>query len=308
MTPVSKEKAVLELGQALSGEKEFNTTFEIKTPQGARRMIGGRGKVFRDADGKPTVMYGINWDRTEEVNLAKNLELEKAKALQSARLASLGELSAGVAHEINNPLAVILGHLEMLDKLVDSPEKFQAKILILKKGVDRIAKIVSSLQKFSRTHESRPHQPFLLQNILREAMTFTEDRLQKMGIVIKVPENSEAQLICDELEMSQVFINLFNNAADAIKNLPEKWIEVQILNTAQGPKIIFRDSGPGISNEIQDKIFNPFFTTKPVGKGTGLGLSIVKGIVESHGGQISLRASDSHTCFEIQFPLFVAAS
>lgn len=102
--------------------------------------------------------------------------------------------------------------------------------------------------------------------------------------------------------MEQVFVNLINNAIDAVTSLSEKWVTIQLQEMDGRAVLRIRDSGPRIRPEIQQKLFQPFFTTKPVGQGTGLGLSIVKGILDEHQATIELVADDPHTCFEIRFP------
>ncbi|MFN8845228.1 MAG: PAS domain-containing protein, partial [Bdellovibrionales bacterium] len=158
LTNETREKAILELELALKGEKEFNTTFEIKVKNGRTKHIGGRGQVLRSESGEPIMMYGLNWDRTKEVELKKTVEQERSKAIHNSKLASLGEMSAGVAHEINNPLAVIMGSIPLLNKYKNDPTKFDEKLAAIKKSGERIAKIVKGLSKFARTAENAPHQ------------------------------------------------------------------------------------------------------------------------------------------------------
>jgi len=114
----AKQEAVKELKLALEGKKEFNSTFQITTPKGKIKYIGGRGKVIRNESGSPLMMYGINWDRTKEVELEQELQIERARALHNSKLASIGQLAAGVGHEINNPLAIISGQVNILDYVV----------------------------------------------------------------------------------------------------------------------------------------------------------------------------------------------
>lgn len=159
LTPESKEVAVKELGQALSGEKEFDTVFEIQTRSKEKRFISGRGKVIRDGSGNAIMMYGVNTDVTDNKRLEAELQTERMKSIRSAKLASLGEMSAGVAHEINNPLAIIAGSAALLRKYQQHPEKFEDKIKAILKSCDRISKIVSGLKKFSRSGD-KPGRKF----------------------------------------------------------------------------------------------------------------------------------------------------
>jgi C4-dicarboxylate-specific signal transduction histidine kinase len=211
-------------------------------------------------------------------------------------------MSAGIAHEINNPLTIICGTVLTLPKFVNNPEQLAAKIESIQSASERIAKIVRSLRKFSRTSDKSDYKLHSLSVIVKEAVVLTDVRARPHSTKVEVDCQSECDVLCDEIEMEQVFINLINNAVDAVKVLSEKWVRLQIQEVGGCVVIRIRDSGPRISPEIQQKLFQPFFTTKEVGQGTGLGLSIVKGILDEHRATIELVADDPHTCFEIRFP------
>ncbi len=236
---------------------------------------------------------------------SQELELKHKSLVHKDKLASLGEMSAGVAHEINNPLAVIVGTIPLLKKYKNDELKFEEKSQVLLKSAARIEKIVKGLKKFSRTSTSELHKIHLLLEIINEAVLITEAKLKRHFITIKVNVDSNIKILCDDIEIEQVIVNLINNAADAIKDKNEKWIEIrtQIENEFVVLQII--DSGLGISPEVESKLFQPFFTTKIVGKGTGLGLSISKGIIEEHKGALSINRNIKNTCFEIKIPLYV---
>ncbi len=301
LTPDSKAAAVEELGRALRGEKEFDTTFKIRTNTGEIRYIGGRAIVKRGPNGEAVMMYGVNWDKTSEMVLLESLDLEKAKSLHTAKLASLGEMSASIAHEINNPLAIISGYLSMLEASKDQPEKFRAKTDVIQKAVERIAKIVNGLRKFSRTTEIKNYSEHRLCKIVDEALTLTASKAKKYAVPISLDLNSDASILCDEVEIEQVLVNLIGNAIDAVKNTPDCWVKIMILEDADAIFLRVVDSGPGIDNKIIARIFDPFYTTKSIGEGTGLGLSIVKGILDEHKAQIQVLTAMKNTCFEIRF-------
>ena len=302
LTPEAKTKAVEELEMALRGEKEFNTTFEINTKSHGRRYIAGRAKVIRDKNGDPIMMYGVNLDRTKEESTAKELEIEKLKSIRNAKLASLGEMSAGIAHEINNPLTIIYGTVRALSKTAHNPEQLATNIEKIHLAVKRIAKIVKSLQKFSRTSDKAEYNVHLLSGIVNEALILTEAKARRHTTLVEFKCMSDSHILCDEIEIEQVFVNLINNAIDAVRVLPEKWVTIELQREAKFVTFRIRDSGPRISPEIEMMMYQPFFTTKPIGQGTGLGLSIAKGILDEHKASIEVVRDDPHTCFEVQFP------
>lgn len=302
LSPEAKQAAIKEVQLALSGEKEFDTTFEIITKNGIRKHIGGKGVVIRNEQKQPINMFGINWDKTKDVLAEEMIRTERTKSLHNAKLASLGELSASIAHEINNPLAVILGNASLLSKFDHDESKTSAKIDKITRSAERIEKIVKGLRKFARTTYKIEHKIEKLSEIVNESLIITElkSKLQLIKVNTSIPP--EIKILCDSVEIEQVIVNLISNAIDANRNSIDRWVHVVAFEANR--KVILRviDSGPGISAEIEQKIFQPFFTTKDVGEGTGLGLSIVKGILDDHRATIELNRNIKNTCFEIQFP------
>jgi PAS domain S-box-containing protein len=290
-----KDREVFEQKRILKIDRE-----EINTPHGIRSLRTQKVPTY-DQDGNPDLLIGISIDITEEMKAKEDLDIERLKTIQSARMASLGELAAGVAHEINNPLAVLAGHLDVLEKHRSDPDKIAEKISTMKKSVQRMIKIISGLKKFSRTHNMSEPKEVVLPTITQEALTMTEGKSIRHSTPISTHIHSDTKVFCQEIELEQVLINLINNAIDAVSNLPERWVEINLVDDPTQVVLQIRDSGKGIPTEIRDKIFQPFFTTKPVGEGTGLGLSIVKGILDQMGATIRVNPDDSNTCFEIKF-------
>ena len=244
---------------------------------------------------------GIAKNISEEVKNKSIIDQQRNELLRSAKLASLGELSAGIAHEINNPLSIISGSTELLKKFKDQPEKFDKKIENINRCVDRISKIINGLKKFSRTEKTQEFKIQSLNKIIEESITLTSIKANNSGIEIFRELTCEAEIYCDEIEIEQVLVNLISNAIDAIEMLNEKWIKIKLSHENDTFILKIIDSGFGIPKDIQQKIFNPFFTTKEIGKGTGLGLSISKGILDAHGASINIINYDQYTCFEIKF-------
>ncbi|MGE3609302.1 MAG: ATP-binding protein [Bacteriovoracaceae bacterium] len=267
------------------------------------RCADGNYKVLNwstSPDIERGLVYAAARDITDLVNAEEATKNEKAKALHNAKLASLGEMSAGIAHEINNPLAIISGNAEMMRRHINEPNSFEPKIESILKATARIAKIVNGLRKFSRSTEKVEHRPFLISEIIKEAITLIEPKSKRYFTPVEVSYDTKAYIMCDEMEIEQVLINLIANGIDAVKSNEERWVKVKLFEENDQVVIHIRDSGKGINSEIAKKLFQPFFTTKPIGEGTGLGLSIVKGILDEHKASIDL-INDQNTCFEIRF-------
>ena len=232
----------------------------------------------------------------------RELEQEKRKTSHSAKLASLGEMSAGVAHEINNPLAIVVQQLESLERHASDPIKLQSKIRIMQNAVSRIEKIVGGLSKYSRASDGRTRKEEQLAPLVAESLVFTDARARRANVQVTVDVPQNLTIACDAIEIGQVLVNLINNGIDAARETPGKW--VKISGCVEGEHVVLRiiDSGNGIPADIAEHLFQPFFTTKPIGQGTGLGLSITQRLLEQHGATLALDSKSSNTCFEIRFP------
>ena len=240
-------------------------------------------------------------DLTDLKRLENQVKHEQAKSFQSAKLASLGEMSAGIAHEINNPMAIVTGSLEMLKRYREQPDKFELKMQAVIKAAARINKIVLGLQKFARANQGGAYTQESLAVIVADSVVMTETKARRHDVRVTAEVDGGLLIACDVVEIEQVLINLINNAVDAIKDLPDRWITIGAVIEATDLVLRVTDAGAGISTEIEEKLFQPFFTTKPVGQGTGLGLSIAKGILEQHGASLTVNRQTAHTCFEIRF-------
>lgn len=230
-----------------------------------------------------------------------------AMMANSARLASLGQLANGVAHEINNPLAIIQMHAHQLKRILKDEKADTKSALrgakIIEETVFRINKIITELRSFSRDAGSDPVQEVSLTTIVENTLLLTEEQFEARGIEIRKNFETEAIISCRPVQISQVIFNLLNNAFDAIPmDQDEKWIKIEAKEDQHNVKLIISDNGQGIAPEIRQKIFHPFFTTKEVGGGAGLGLSSSLGIVESNQGSLALDDSSHFTTFIISLP------
>ena len=280
----------------------YEVRFRMKHKNGHWVDVLAKGKVISfDTDGKPLRFIGTHLDVSDESKLQKEVESQRIKLIRSSKLASLGEMSAGVAHEINNPLTIIIGLLEILYLYKADDEKFDDKIEKMKKASTRIAKIVQGLKRFSRSGESSNIQSHSLKNIVLESMVLTESKSKTNFTPVTFDCDTDPTVRCDEIEIEQVVVNLIQNSIDAVKSANEKWVKLKLYEEDGFVVLRIIDSGKGISSHLEQKIFDPFFTTKIVGEGTGLGLSITKGILDDHKATISVIHDSPNTCFEIRF-------
>lgn len=287
--------------RAIEYGEPYSLELEAQTAKGNIKWVYTNGRP-NYIDGKIYSLSGTIQD-IHEIKLAQEkLEEERFRSMQQSRLASLGEISAGIAHEINNPLTVISGNLALLNRYIDDKEKFNHKIATLQKSCTRIEKIVKNLQKFVRTDSSSQKCNNQLSLIIPEAIELTNIKAKKYDIEVSYLCDSEQMVFCDELEIEQVLVNLISNAIDASRDSQEKWIKIHSYDKEKNVIIDIIDSGPGVPEEIKDKLFDPFFTTKAIGEGTGLGLSISKTIVENNNGHIKINKKDGHNCFRLEFP------
>lgn len=245
-------------------------------------------------------------ERTVEER-SRQLDEQRAQMINSSRLASLGEFSAGIAHEINNPLAVIAGNARIIGRQVEKGVIDENMKLQIQKILDmglRIQKIIKNLRTFSRDGTRDAIQPFEVKKFIDDITLLSKVRLERSDIILQVVNRATIDvLFAQEISLSQVIVNVINNAADAVVNLKEKWVRLEIENDNKWFKFIITDSGHGIPKDIQEKMMNPFFTTKEVGKGTGLGLSISHGIIKSHHGELLYNSKCENTQFIILIPL-----
>jgi len=242
-------------------------------------------------------------------------ELEQQEKLQISselaslsRMSALGEMAGGVAHEINNPLAIVLlcsgqlkqglrnGNLDLV-RAKKSIDQIEANSL-------RIADIVKSLKLFARDTGNNPFVPTEVSSIFHGILNLSAEKCRNLGIRLEMPKIQEdLRISCRAEQLMQVLLNCITNSCEAIAHLDEKWIRLETYRQGKFAVIAVVDSGRGIDPNLRERLFEPFFTTKKIGMGTGLGLSIAKGIIEAHGGIIGFDFESQNTRIVIHLPL-----
>lgn len=244
----------------------------------------------------------------------ESLYQSKNSVEQSAKLSALGEMAAGIAHEINNPLAIVHGISQVISLQLQQAQntgKLDLATLVkqsqdVMNTIHRIDQIVNSLRYFVWDDVRNPPQEASIQEILDNLLVLSAEKSKRLGVKISLNNQLTATdtLFCKPMQISQVLINLVNNSFDAVDHLSEKWIKINISGDEQQIFFQVQDSGKGIPESIQENILKPFYTNKVSSKssGMGLGLSIVKRIIDQHKGSIKIDNQQPHTTFEITIP------
>jgi PAS domain S-box-containing protein len=246
-------------------------------------------------------------DLSSEKAASLALEQSRAQMILASKMSALGEMAGGIAHEINTPLAVIQMRTDQLLEHVEDGTLTNATLInslqAIENTVKRIAQIISGLRSFARDGSRDPMIVFRVSKIVEDTFSLCKEKFKSHGISLEFDLKQDADIECRPGEISQVILNLLNNSFDAIQELPEKWIKIELNKIANLIFIRVTDSGKGITPENQKKLMQPFFTTKEIGKGTGLGLSISRGLIRSHHGKLDFDSQSENTSFLIALPL-----
>lgn len=303
--PDDQELVASEVGRVAEEGGRFSFRARIMRPDGSIRHVQAAGMAEADEDGTVHTVFGVFRDISEELEMQRLLR-------HAERMASLGTVAAGVAHEINNPLTWLSGSLEVLreqlanltpDTLLDEREDLLDLTRTALDGGARIAKIVKGLRAFS--HEGGARDVVRLEDVVDTAVAVAEHELRHHAVLERDIDPS-LTVLGDQTQLGQVLVNLLVNASQSFGS--EKSGEGTIRLTAErhddgGSVIRVEDSGSGIPEADLHRVWDPFFTTKPVGVGSGLGLPIVHGLVDQHGGTIELESVEGEgTTVTVRFP------
>ncbi len=268
--------------------RESGTTFPVSSTMVA----------LRDTKGNATHLVSVERDISEERRLREQL-------IHSERLSAVGELVAGVAHELNNPLQGVMGHLELMIGMEDRPET-RGELEEIRADGERAAKIVRNLLAFAR-RSALDRSVADLNEIVRSTLSWRMGELHANRIRLEEHYASELPLIVvNREEIQQIVLNLILNAEHAVRSTGRRQggsLQISTSASATGVRVEIADDGPGVPRDVATRIFEPFFTTKGIGQGTGLGLSLSLGIAEAHGGSLKLVPADRGARFALTLPV-----
>ena len=301
---VAKENMLKMRSDQYGSQGKLNpTSMTITTKSGEEIPITLSASIIT-VDGKEIGSVGVFTDMREILEMRKNLEEAHLQLVQSEKIASVGRMAAGVAHEINNPMSGILIYAELLkESLEEDAEKVKDAQEIIDQTL-RCKRIVSDLLEFSRQSVGKV-STFVVEDLLNKSLNLLVNQaiFQNIEVIREIDRDMPA-MVGDFGQLSQVFTNLYINAADAMGGKGKLIIGARFQPDRNLFTILVSDTGPGIPEALRDKIFDIFFTTKPTGKGTGLGLSISQNIIKLHGGIIAVECPPGGgTTFVIELPL-----
>ncbi|MEX1365698.1 MAG: PAS domain-containing protein [Nannocystaceae bacterium] len=277
--------------------KEFEFELRLLRPDGTVRTVFSRGKCELSEEGRPLAVFGVFQDVTDRKRL-------QDRVTQSERMATVGTLAAGVAHEINNPLTWVIANLDAVDRGLDrlprvgsmraaELEELSTMIAEAQQGADQVRRIVRDLLTYSRAQPERLERVDV-EEALDTAVNIATNQF-KYRARLQRDYGGVPAVVADQSRLTQVFVNLIINAAQAIPERRKREGEIE-LSTRVDPdgrvRVVVSDNGLGIPEDVRGRIFDPFYTTKPVGVGTGLGLSISSNIIESFQGQIEVESAE----------------
>lgn len=295
-TEMSKSK----IEESLSKGKTFSFECTFISREGQRYLVSLVVNPLFDDEGGISGFVGIAEDITEKRSQAEKMQT-------SARLSSLGEMAAGIAHEINNPLTIIGAHAASVrrsleNKNGESPDGAIKKMEAIERTVQRIARIIRGLRSFAREVPDEELSDVSVRALVDETLSFCSERFRNADIDLQVKVDEGLKVRGHEHQLSQVLLNLLNNAFDATQGMDVRQVAVEAAVIGGEVQISVTDSGSGVPEELRQKIMQPFFTTKEVGQGLGLGLSISQGIIRAHRGQLTLDPRSTRTRFVISLP------
>jgi two-component system, NtrC family, sensor kinase len=284
------------------GQQVENLELRAKRSDGSMGHFSISLSPMRDEANQVNSVVVVMTDITDAVLL-------QAKLAHSEKMATIGRLVSGVAHEVNNPLAAILGFTDLLLENPEMPKSAREDLQIILHETQRTKEIVQDLLSFARQRPAQ-REPMMVNTILRQTIKLRSYDFASHGVVVteEFDENLD-MAIGDSQQLQQVFLNILNNAYDAIQESGNRGqIRIRTRRALDFIEVAFIDNGTGISEP--ERIFDPFFTTKQAGKGTGLGLSICYGIVRAHGGEILCwnNEKEDGSTFVVRLPIATEAS
>jgi C4-dicarboxylate-specific signal transduction histidine kinase len=262
------------------------------------------------ADKAVVRIFGVIRDITREKEADHEIAQKDLELISQSRLAAVGELAAGVAHEINNPMAILAGCVQILEERVPNnqmpEEKLKEFLSKMSRSVTRVSTITAKLLKFAKNDDPLEYASIDINEVVSDVYELCSKEFEQHDIIVNFQTPDEPTMILGRsTEIGQVLLNITKNAKDALieGEVPKPTIEMSINQNDQGViTVTVKNNGPKIPPDVVGKIFNPFFTTKEIGKGTGLGLSVSYSIMKEHHGKIFVDQTTEQTTFVLEFP------
>ena len=256
------------------------------------------------------LVYSLWHTARANADMERALRDAREHQVQAEKMAALGQMSSGIAHEINNPLSAILLRVETMRRraagtasegeVADGATKIEMLVV-------RIQKIVDALRSFARGDDSDAPRTASVRAIVHETIELSAARFRRNEVALRIgPIDEQLSVSCRRVQISQILLNLLSNAFDAVEDAPEGWVSLDVEDLPSEIRISVTDSGPGVPPELRARVMEPFFTTKEVGKGSGLGLSISQGFAHAHGGTLLLDPDTTRTRFVLTLPKTVS--
>lgn len=303
-TPMSRSKLFAAMEEARVSRAPIDLELDMTRADGHLVHISLKADVIVNGN-KIRHIQGVIQDITES-------KIQQAELARRARLSSLGEMAAGIAHEINNPLMIVLGMERVIQHELarPAPDMDQVKHALgrIEDTCNRIAKIIRGLRAFAREAIEENPQEVLVSDVIEDTLSLCSDRFRTGNIKLEAICDSSLRVTCREVQIVEVLLNLLNNAYDAVAQLDKAWVRLEALDKGEEIEISITDSGHGLPPQLALKLTNFFFTTKSPGHGTGLGLKISKRIAEDHRGRLWYDESSKHTRFVLSLPKNNSAS
>lgn len=306
--PEDLEKIRILRANAIKNKTGYTAKLRLLFKDGSIKYVINSAEVETNEIGEAVKFFGIIQDITEQT-IQHNLVNEQNMRLASINnYVAIGEMAGGVAHEINNPLAIIKGKLDVIESSIrneiPSDHKIFEHLKSVDKAVQRVVVVVNSLKRISEYKIDSKLIELNLEEVIKDAIALCLEKITSRDVKFSMNLQGNIQVKGRRAELVQVVLTLLYNAYDVASELDEKWIKLDVTqDNSEGDIVIsVTDSGLGIPKEIQKKIMNPFFTTKPIGKGLGLGLSVARKIIEEYNGALYIDASSIHTKFTVRLP------
>jgi two-component system NtrC family sensor kinase len=292
-----REKMASNIKKALLGEDVGIHEYHVIRKGGEQFWIEANSSIIKDTQGNPTGLLGIIRDITERKKMQDSM-------IMTDRLASIGELASGMAHELNNPLTAVIGFADIILE-EDDINTIKEDIALLNHEAKRMAEVTKNMLTFARKHPAIKTQ-LNINDVVSKVMEIRayEHRLNNVQVITNLTEDLP-EVTGDYFQLQQVVLNIVINAEYFMKEAHNGGtLDIKTEKTENGIRLSITDNGPGIAKENLTRIFDPFFTTKPIGKGTGLGLSICFGIIQEHNGNIyTVSELGKGTTFIIELPV-----